>query len=142
MAKDHIRFIFEPRNMLLSLQIGFSFVRVEVSYAIIERNSPVLSHHLRQQLQVTRSLLLYPASVSYRHLPLHVTGLVFISLVLSAVIPILFLVQFCSAVILILFLVQVLFRLFTLSNSSCSSSTTASMSSAYRRLIMVLPLLS
>ena len=39
MAKEHISFIFGIRDMLLYLQISFSFVRVVVVYADLERTS-------------------------------------------------------------------------------------------------------
>ena len=37
MTKERFSFTFDPRDMLLSLQIGFSFVRVAVACAILER---------------------------------------------------------------------------------------------------------
>ena len=45
MTRECISFTFEPRDMLLSLQIGFSFVRAAVACAIFERISG-WSHHL------------------------------------------------------------------------------------------------
>ena len=39
MTREHISFTFDPRNMLLSLQIGFSFVRAAVACAILKRIS-------------------------------------------------------------------------------------------------------
>ena len=39
MTRECISFTFEPRDMLLSLQIGFSFVRAAVACAIVERIS-------------------------------------------------------------------------------------------------------
>ena len=39
MTREHISFTFEPRDMLLSLQMGFSFVRAAVACAILERTS-------------------------------------------------------------------------------------------------------
>ena len=39
MAREHISFTFDPRDMLLSLQIGLSFVRPAVACAILERFS-------------------------------------------------------------------------------------------------------
>ena len=39
MTKEHISFTFDPRNMLLSHQMGFSFVRAAVACAILERTS-------------------------------------------------------------------------------------------------------
>ena len=39
MTREHIRFTFGPRDMLLSLRMGFSFVRAAVACAILERTS-------------------------------------------------------------------------------------------------------
>ena len=39
MAKEHISFTFDPRAMLLSLQMGFTFVKAAVAWAILERTS-------------------------------------------------------------------------------------------------------
>ena len=39
MTRERISFTFDPRDMLLSLQIGFSFVRAAVACAILERIS-------------------------------------------------------------------------------------------------------
>ena len=39
MTRECISFIFDPRDMLLSLHIGFSFVRAAVAYADLERIS-------------------------------------------------------------------------------------------------------
>ena len=39
MTRERISFTFDPRDMLLSPQIGFSFVRYEVACAILERTS-------------------------------------------------------------------------------------------------------
>ena len=39
MTRKHISFIFDQRDMLLSLHIGFNFVRAAVSCAILERTS-------------------------------------------------------------------------------------------------------
>ena len=39
MTRERINFAFSPRDMLLSLQIGFSFVRAAVALAILERAS-------------------------------------------------------------------------------------------------------
>ena len=37
MSRERISFTFEPRDMLLSLQMSFSFVTAAVAYAILER---------------------------------------------------------------------------------------------------------
>ena len=39
MTRERISFTFDPRDMLLSLQMGFSFVRAAVVCAILERTS-------------------------------------------------------------------------------------------------------
>ena len=39
MSRERISFTFDPRDMLLSLQMGFSFVRAAVTCAILERTS-------------------------------------------------------------------------------------------------------
>ena len=39
MTRERISFTFDPRGMLLSLQIGFSFVRAAVACATLERIS-------------------------------------------------------------------------------------------------------
>ena len=39
MTREHISFTFDPRDMFLSLQIGFSFVKAAVGCAILERTS-------------------------------------------------------------------------------------------------------
>ena len=39
MTRERINFTFDPRDVLLSLQIGISFVRAAVAWAILERIS-------------------------------------------------------------------------------------------------------
>ena len=39
MTKECISFTFDPRDMLLSLQMGFSFVRAAVACSVLERTS-------------------------------------------------------------------------------------------------------
>ena len=39
MTRERISFTFDPRDMLLSLQMGFSFVRAAVACSILERTS-------------------------------------------------------------------------------------------------------
>ena len=39
MTRERISFTFDPRDMLLSLQMGFSFIRAAVACAILERIS-------------------------------------------------------------------------------------------------------
>ena len=38
-TRERISFTFDPRDMLLSLQMGFSFIRAAVACAILERTS-------------------------------------------------------------------------------------------------------
>ena len=37
MTREGISFTFDPRDMLLSLQVGFSFVRAAMAWAVLER---------------------------------------------------------------------------------------------------------
>ena len=37
MTRERISFTFDPRDMLLSLKTGFSFIRVAVACAVLER---------------------------------------------------------------------------------------------------------
>ena len=39
MTKEHIGFTFDPKDSLLSLQMGFCFVKAAVACAILERTS-------------------------------------------------------------------------------------------------------
>ena len=39
MTREHTSFSFDPRDMLVSLQIGCSFIRASVACAILERTS-------------------------------------------------------------------------------------------------------
>ena len=124
MTRESISFTFDPRDMLLSLQIGFSFVRAAVACASIKRTSG-LEHHLKQMLLVFVACYgtrFCSSTLIFLWMPL---ALFVISLVFSAL------------MISILNLVQVLSRLSTGASSSCSSSATASMSSAYRRLVII-----
>ena len=112
MAREHISFTFDPRDMLLSLQIGFSFERAAVACAILKRTSGLVSSSETTALRYLKLLALRMPLVLY---------------VISMV---------CSALISILYLVQVLFRLSTRASSSCSFSARASMSPANARLII------
>ena len=102
--------------MLSSLQIGFSFVRVVVACAALERIS---SRYLK--LVTVPSFCLFTLITIWMPLALFVIRLVF------------------SALTSILHFVQVLSRLSTGASSSCSSSARASMSSTYRRLVTFRP---
>ena len=127
MTRERISFTFDPRIILLSLQMGFSFVRAAVGCAIIERISG-----------------LEPSSetTAPRYLKLEVPNfclftLTFISLWMQLALYVISLAF--SALISVLYLVQVLSRLSIRASSSCSSSARASMSSANRRLVIFLP---
>ena len=126
MTRERISFAFDPRDMLLSLQMGFSFVRAAVACAILERTSG-----------------LEPSSetIAPRYLKLVIVPnfcpFTFISLWMPLALFVISLVF--SALISILYLVQVLSRLSTRASSSYSSSARAYMSSANRRLAIFLP---
>ena len=115
MTRKHISFTFDPRDMLLSLQMGFSFVRAAVAGAILERTSG-----------------LEPSSetTAPRYLKLLALRMPLMLFVISLV---------YSVLIAILYLVQVLFRLSTRDSSSCSFSARASISPANPRLIIFQP---
>ena len=109
--------------MLLSLQMGFSFVRAAVACAIIERNSglePSSETTAPRYLKLVTVPNFCPFTFISLWMPL---ALFVISLVFSTQIS-------------ILCLVQVLSRLSTRASSSCSSSARAS---ANRRLVIILP---
>ena len=103
--------------MLLSLHIGFSFIRAAVTCAILERISGF--------------------ETSFKTLLRALYTLTLISLLMPLVLFVISLVY--SEHIAILYLVQVLQRLSTRASSSCSSSARGSMSSSNRRLVIVLP---
>ena len=126
MKREHISFTFDPRDMLLSLQIGFSFVRAAVACAILERTSglkPSSETTTPRYLKLVPVPNFCPFTFISRRMPL---ALFVISLVFSALIS-------------ILYLEQVLSRLSTRASSSCSSSARASVSSANRRLVIFQP---
>ena len=126
MTRERISFTFDPRDMLLSLQMGFSFVRAAVACAILERTSG-----LEPSSETTAPRYLKLVTVpNFCHFT-------FISLWMPLALFVISLVF--SALISILYLVQVLSRLSTRASSSCSSSARASMSSANRRLVIFLP---
>ena len=126
LTRERISFTFDPRDMLLSLQMGFSFVRAAVACAILERTSglePSSETTAPRYLKLVTVPNFCPFTFISLWMPL---ALFVISLVFSALIS-------------ILYLVQVLSRLSTRASSSCSSSARASMSSANRRLVIFLP---
>ena len=112
--------------MLLSLQMDFSFVRAAVACAILERTSglePSSETTAPRYLKLGTVPNFCPFTFFSLWMPL---ALFVISLVFSALIS-------------ILYLVQVLSRLSTRAFSSCSSSARESMSSANHRLVIFLP---
>ena len=121
MTRERISFTFDPRDTLLFLQMGFSFVRASVACDILERISG-----LEPSSETTAprylKLVTVPSFCLFTFISLWMSLALFvISLVFSALISILYLVQVTRA------------------SSSCSSSARASMSSANRRLVIFLP---
>ena len=109
-----------PRDMLISLQMGVSFVRAAVAYAILERTSdsePSSEATAPRYLKFVTAPNFCPFTVISLWTPL---ALFVISLVFSDLSS-------------ILYLVQALSRLSTRASSSCSSS------SVNRRLVIFLP---
>ena len=113
MTRERISFTFDPRDMLLSLQMGFSFVRAAVACAILERISG-----LEPSSETTAPRYLKLVTVP------NTCPFTFISLWMPLALFVISLVF--SALISILYLVQVLSRLSTRASSSCSSSARAS----------------
>ena len=74
MTRERISFTFDPRDMLFSLQIGFSFVRAAVASAYLARISG-LEPSSETTLQGI-SLLVYPASALLTSLSLDAIGAV------------------------------------------------------------------
>ena len=125
-TRERISFTFDPRDMLLSLQTGFSFVRAEVACAILVRTSglePSTETTAPRYLKLFRVPNFCPFTFISLWLPL---ALFVISLVFLALIS-------------ILYLVQVLLRSSTKASISCSSPARASMSSASCRLVIFVP---
>ena len=48
MTRERTSFPFDARDVLLSHQIGFSFVKAAVACSILKRTSGSVSHHLSQ----------------------------------------------------------------------------------------------
>ena len=126
MTKELISFTFDPIDMLLSLQMGFSFVRAAVACAIIERTSG-----LEPSSETTAPRYLKLVTVPNFCL------FTFISLWMPLALFVISLVFY--VLISILYLVQVLSTFSARASSSCFSSTRASMSSANPRLVIFLP---
>ena len=125
MTRELIRFIFDLRDVLLSLQIGFRFVRAAVACAIFGRISDL-------ELSSQNTSKVPEACNSSQLLPFYT------DLTLDVICAV------CNQFGLLgtdfhLISCAVLSRLSTRASSSCSSSARASMSSANRRLVMFLP---
>ena len=125
MTRECISFTFDPRDMLLSLQIGFNFVRVAVACAILEK---IFGFQPSSETTALRYLKLVIIT-SFCHFTLISLWMPLALFVISLVF---------SALISILYLVQVLSRLSSRASSSCSSSARASLSSANCRLVIFL----
>ena len=125
---ERVSFTSDPRNMLLSLQMGFSFVRAAVACAILERTSIL---ELSSETIVTApsylNLVIVP---NFCPLPLSLSGCHWrcLSSVWSSR-------HESPSYTLCMFF----FRLSTRASSSCSSSARASMSLAHRILVIFLP---
>ena len=93
MTRERISFTFDPRDMLLSLQMGFSFVRAAVACAILERTSglePSSETTAPRYLKLVTVPNFCPFTFISLWMPL---ALFVISLVFSALISILYLVR-------------------------------------------------
>ena len=121
-----MRYVVISPNGLHFPSYSFSFVRAAVVCAVLERTSgldPSSETTAQRYLKLVTVPNLCPFTFISLWMPL---ALFVISLVFSALIS-------------ILYLVQVLSRLSTRASSSCSYSARASMSSANRRLVILLP---
>ena len=99
MTRERISFTFDPRDMLLSLQMGFSFVRAAVACAILERTfglEPSSETTAPRYLKLVTVPSFCPFTFISLWMPL---ALFVISLVFSALISILYLVQVLSRTI-------------------------------------------
>ena len=121
MTSGRTSFTSNPRDLLLSVQMGFSFVRATVACSILERiygsePSPEKTAPRYLKLVTVPSFYLFTFVSHWMPLALFVISLVF------------------SALISILNLVHVSSRLSTRASSSCSSSARAPKSSANRNI--------
>ena len=122
MTRERISFTFDPKDMLLFLQIGFSFVRAAMVSGILEKlfvlkpSSETTTPRFLKLVTYSAQLMLFYLDLSFSlSLSLWMTVVLFVtSLVLSVLIS-------------IFYLVQVLSRFSTRAFSSCSSSARASM---------------
>ena len=91
MTRECTSFIFDPRGILLSLQIGFSFVRAAVACAILEKNrwfGAIIPRYL--------ALVTVPSFCHFTFISLWMPLALFvISLVFLALTAILYLCRFC-----------------------------------------------
>ena len=100
MTRERISFTFDPRDMLLSLQMGFSFVRAAVACAILERTSglePSSETTAPRYLKLVTVPNFCPFTFISVWMPL---ALFVISLVFSALISILYFISHSSKVML------------------------------------------
>ena len=126
MTRECVSFIFDLRGMLLSLKLGFSFVRAKVACAILERIAglePSPETTARRYLELVTVPSFCPFTLIFLLMPL-------VLFVISSVF---------SALIFILYIVHVLSILSTRASNPCSSSARTSTSSAYRKLVIFLP---
>ena len=128
MTRERISFTFDPRDTLLSLQMGFSFVRAAVACAILERTSGLKPTSETTASEYLKLVTMPSFCPFYFYLTLDVIGAVCHQFGL-----------FGTDLQLTPGLVQVLSRLSARASSSCSSSARASFSSANRRLVIFLP---
>ena len=92
-TRDRISFIFDPRDMLLSLQTGFSYVIAAVVFAILERGFEPSSETIAPRyLKLVAISSFYPLSLISLLMPLAPCA---ISLVFSALSPFYTLCRFC-----------------------------------------------
>ena len=122
MTRERTSFTFDSRDMLLSLQKGFSFVRAAVDCVILER-----IYGLEPSSETTPRYLKLVTVPNF-------CPFIFISLWTPLALFVISLVF--SALISIFYVVQVLLRL---AFNSCCSSERASMSTANHRLVIFLP---
>ena len=93
-TRECIRFAVDPRDMLLALQMGFSFFRAKVACTILERTSgfgPSSETIALRYLKLVTLTNFCPLTLISLWMPL---ALFVISLVFSALISILYLVRF------------------------------------------------
>ena len=116
MTSERISFILDPRDMLLSLQMGFSLIRAAVACAILERTSGL---EPSPETTASRYLKLVTVPSVFFLLPLSLSGCHWRCLY-----------QFGHLSTDLHLLPRPLSRLSTRASSSCSSSARASMYSA------------